>query len=97
MEDLSAAQTAKLEMAANEAATMRAFVQHPGYKLLIREIEIKIADKKNEWLNAKTAEEAEAIRLSNKAWGDVLKFATALIVKGDLANRALPHKQESTE
>jgi hypothetical protein len=95
MEDLTAAQLAKLELAANEAAVMRGFVQHPGYKLLVREIEKKIADKKNEWLNAKTSDEAEAIRLGNKAWGEILHFATALIIKGDLANRALPQKQES--
>lgn len=95
MEDLSAAQIAKLELAANEASVMRAFVQHPGYKILVREIEAKIKDAKNEWLNASTTQEAEVIRMSSKAWGDVLKFATALMIKGDIANKHLPQKQES--
>jgi hypothetical protein len=95
MADLSAAQIAKLEGAANEASVMRSFVQHPGYALFVREIEKKLADKKQEWLQATTSEQAETIRLSTKPWGEILHFAKSFIIRGDQAKLNLPEQQES--
>lgn len=82
---------AKLEAAKVDAATMREFVQHPGYQILIREIESQIKDSKNKWLEAPNADEAEKIRLAAKPWGDVLNLIKAIMMRGVNAQRTEQH------
>lgn len=95
MVELSAAQVAKLEQSANEASVIRSFVQHPGYAIFVREIEKRVADKKQSWLVATSAAEAEELRLSAKPWGEILHFAKSFIIRGDQAKLRLPESQES--
>lgn len=82
---------AKLEAAKVDAATMREFVQHPGYQILIREIQAQVVDAKSKWLEAPNAEEAEKIRLAAKPWGDVLNLIKSIMVRGVNAQRTEQH------
>jgi hypothetical protein len=82
---------AQLESAQVDAAVMREFVNHPGYQILVREIQAKVTDAKSRWLEAPTADEAEKIRLAAKPWGDVLNLIKSIIVRGMNAQRTEVH------
>jgi hypothetical protein len=88
---------AQFEAARVDAAVMKEFVQHPGYQILVREIQAKVTDAKSKWLEAPTADEAEKIRLAAKPWGDVLNLIKSIIVRGINAQRTEEHldSQES--
>jgi hypothetical protein len=78
---------ARLESAKVDASVMREFVQHPGYQILVREIQAQITDSKSKWLEAPNADEAEKIRLAAKPWGDVLNLIKAIMMRGMNAQR----------
>lgn len=90
---------AKLGAAQVDAAVMREFVQHPGYQILVRELQAKVVDAKSMWLEAPTAVDAEKIRLAAKPWGDVLNLIKSIIVRGMNAQRTETHldSQGSTQ
>jgi hypothetical protein len=75
-------------------AIMRDFCRHQGFKILQDEIQAKIEDKRNAWLKATNAVEAEALRLQAQPWNEIMELLKKKIVEGDAANLARRSEQE---
>ena len=73
------------------------FVRHAGFAVFKREIEQKINDSKQEWLKAKTTQEAENIRIKTQPWKEVFDLLTHKILQGRVAQQKLDQLNERTE
>lgn len=66
-----------------EGDVMRDFARHPGFKVLSNYIQSKVSDGRNEWLKAKTPDEAWALKLKHEPWQEIYDFIFHKIAKGD--------------
>ena len=89
-------QLESLKGTVQQGSIMESFVQHPGFQILKRELDRRIEDKKNEWLSARTQEEAEEIRIKTKPLKEVYDLITHKILQGRSAQDTL-NKLESEE
>jgi hypothetical protein len=56
------------EKVLQDAVVIREFIAHPGMKLLIEKLNVKMENKRIEWLRAKTPEEAEILRQDGRSY-----------------------------
>jgi len=76
---------------------MEDFYRHPGMSILKRELENKISDAKHQWLNAKSALEAEEIRIKTKPYQEVYDLISHKILQGRAAQESLRKIEENEE
>lgn len=81
--------TSRLSQEAFEGAQVREMCKHPGWKIFQKAIDDKITMAKNEWLHAKSKEEAEEIRIKTKHYSEVYDIIKSMIMKGDNARLML--------
>lgn len=80
---------ARLSQEMYDAAQLRDMCRHAGFQIFKKALEEKITLAKNEWLNARSKEEAEEIRIKTKIYSEVFDLIKSKIVKGDGANLTL--------
>lgn len=83
----------EISQAEREAKIIQGFVSHEGMKLLVERLEKKSSLKKNEWLNAKTVEEAERIRQDGRVYGALMGILNEFLLRGSQAEA----QRKSTE
>jgi hypothetical protein len=75
-------------------ADMRDFCKHVGFAVLMKFINSKVADSRNEWLSAPTPQFAEEIRLKAKPYAEIEAYLKKLIIEGDVANQNLTRSRQ---
>lgn len=70
-----------------QAAVIRDFINHPGMVLLTDRVNKKLDLKRTEWLNAKSAEEAEVVRQEGRVYGALMGLLNEFILRGTQATQ----------
>ncbi len=96
-EDESKKRLGRLSLNAQEAAQLRDWCKQPGYLIFKRLVDEKILDKKQHWLRAKSAEEAETIRLQTQPWQEVYDLISKRITEGDASALLLRKQTQDSE
>ena len=86
-----------LKGSVQQGVILEDFCRHAGFQILKRELERKIQDSKNEWLKAKSSQEAEEIRIKTKPYQEVYDLLTHKILQGRVAQQALEKLNEKDE
>lgn len=87
----------RLAQNAHIAAVMRDFCRHAGFKILEGMVKEKIADARNEWLKADSAEKCWELKLKAQPWNELFELIFKRIANGDAAALQLRSNQpEST-
>jgi len=88
----------KWNKAASTGKEVREMCKSPGFKILKERLEARMADQRNVWLKADSAEAAEIIRLKATVYKEVFDIIARVIKEGDNANILLEkHKQIYTK
>lgn len=92
MSDLSDSQIARLQNDVQTGQIIRAFCQHPGFKIYREALDAIIEDKKNAWLKGDD-EEARKERIRAQGVQKAVDVLKQFILLGDNANKLLEEQQ----
>lgn len=84
----------KLKAKAEAGAVMRAFMNHPGFKIWSEDLDAKINDVKKEWLTQEDPEKAEKIRTRAIQLNEALDLVKRKVIEGDNAAKMLANLEE---
>jgi len=88
MDELNEQQINRLSQDVNNGHIIRAFCQHPGFKLYKAELDAILEDKKNAWLKGDD-EEARKERIRAQGVQRAVEVLKQFMVLGDNASRML--------
>lgn len=95
MSDLNEQQVLRLSLDVNNGHIIRAFCQHPGFKLYKAELDAILEDKKNAWLKG-TEEVAREERIRAQGVQRAVEVLKQFMVLGDNAARMLNENAPAT-
>lgn len=87
-------QKAKLQATAEAGMIMRGFMNHPGFDIWHKDLQLKIEDVKKEWLTCDDAAKAEKIRTRAVQLNEALDLVKRRVVAGDNARKLLDMDHE---
>jgi len=87
-------QKAKLQAKAEAGMIMRQFMNHPGFDIWHKDLQLKIEDVKKEWLTCQDAVQAEKIRTRAVQLNEALDLIKKRVVEGDNARKFLDMARE---
>ena len=65
----------------SQAAIIREFSSHPGMKLLVEKLQMKVKAQEHAWLNATSVEHAEEIRQSTRCYAVLMATLNEFLLK----------------